>query len=363
MIFDTPTKPSGGGGGGLLKSPHHKSTSALSDVQMTTPPSSKHLAPSHRGKSQTLAATESPSYLSSIGGYQDDFELSPSSSIASGNTSFVSNTGGGGGQQIRGSPGYQSGAMNLEDEIMHHLGGLDDSHSRSSPTGSYSSAHKQDHAHHFELPTASSPITRYKRASSPTIGFPTESSHHQFVLSHETHPRSAGHHPEKRRSHSPDFTGGVRDPYPASYNPPSAMNQAAVASGYHQKSRIPTKSGSSHHYQQQRSVGGVSPHGRHHQGERQREMDPREAQMRYNRAQGSKTMPNPSRNPGHGNPPMMSGGGGAGGMPEGVGGQQKNQGPPQRGPRKASDQEMGLLEVLNMWDKSNQNPFGDGTLV
>lgn len=115
----------------------------------------------------------------------------------------------------------------------------------------------------------------------------------------------------------------------------------------------------------------MSPH--NHQGEKhrekQREMDPREAQLRYIRAQGSKTMPNPSRNPlspGHGNPPMLSGsgGGGGGGMPEGVGGQQQQHpGPPHRGPRKASDQEMGLLEVLNMWDKSNQNPFGDGTLV
>lgn len=356
MIFDTPTKPTSSGGGGLQKSPHHKSTSALSDVQTSTPPSSKHLAPPHRGKSQTLAATESPSYLSSIGGYQDDFELSPSSSIASGNTSFVSNTGG---QQIRGT--HQ---MDLTDEILQHLSTLDDSHSRS-PTGSYSSAHKQDHSHHFDLPTASSPITRYKRATSPNIGFPTEASRHQFVLSNETRPHPSGLRPEARRSHSPDFTGGVRDPYSSSYTPPSMMNQAAVASGYHQKkSRIPTKSGSSHHYQQQRSVGGVSPH--NHKGEKQHEMDPREAQLRYNRAQGSKTMPNPSRNPlspGHGNPPMLSAGGGGGGTPEGVGGQQQHQGGPHRGPRKVSDQEMGLLEVLNMWDKSNQNPFGDGTLV
>ena len=358
MIFDTPTKPTSSAG--LQKSPHHKSTSALSDVQTSTPPPSKpHLSSSARGKSHTLAVTESPSYLSSIGGgYADDLELSPSSSIASGgNASFTA-----GGQQVRGTPG----GMDLAEEIMMHFGGPDGARS---PTGSHSSAHKPDHSRNFELPTASSPVTRYKRATSPTIGFPTE-SRHQFVLSHDTHPPShmAGGRPQQR-SHSPDFPVG-RDPYSSSYHPPSMMNQAAVASGYHQKSRTPTKPGGGqpNQYQKQRSMGGgVSPH--NHHPHYQDDMDP---QMRY-QLQGSKTMPNPSRNPlspgpghGHGNPPMSSGGGGGGGgLPEGVGGQQQQQqqGPPRRGGRKVSEQEMGLLEVLNMWDKSNQNPFGDGTLV
>lgn len=293
--------------------------------------------------------TESPSYLSSIGGgYADDFELSPSSSIASGHASFIM-----GGHQIRGTPG----GMDMADEIMMHFGGADGTRS---PTGSHNSAHKADHpGRNFELPTASSPVTRYKRATSPTIGFPTE-SRHQFVLSHDTHPQhmaaAGGSHRSHQRSHSPDFPVG-REPYSSSYHPPSMMNQAAVASGYHQKSHTPTKPGGQPNYQQQRSVGVTSPH--NHHPYYQDDMDP---QMRY-KLQGSKTMPNPSRNnPGHGNPPMLSGGGG-GGFPEGVGGQQQQQGPPRRGPRKASEQEMGLLEVLNMWDKSNQNPFGDGTLV
>lgn len=348
MIFDTPTKPTSSMG--LQKSPHHKSTSALSDVQTSTTPSSKPHPSSHtgsaKGKSNTLAVTESRSYLSSIGGYTDDFDLSPSSSIASANTSFVSNSGG---QQIRGTLGYQGGGMDLADEILIHFGGIDGRQSKS-PTGSHNSAHKQDHAHRYELPAASSPVTRYKRASSPTIGFPTE-SRQKFV--HDAHPHMGG---RQRRSHSPDFTVGSRDPYSSSSNSPNMMNQSAVSSGYHQKSRIPTKSGGapqSHHYKQQRSVGSAVPHNHYQQDD----MD-----MERYRVQGSKTMPNPSRNPlspGHGNPPMSSGGGG---LPEGVGGQQQ-QGPPHRGPRKVSEQEMGLLEVLNMWDKSNQNPFGDGTLV
>jgi hypothetical protein len=59
---------------------------------------------------------------------------------------------------------------------------------------------------------------------------------------------------------------------------------------------------------------------------------------------------------------MVSGVSGGNAVPEGVGGQQ--QAAPQRRPgnRKVSE-EIGLLEVLNIWDKSNQNPFGDGTLV
>lgn len=392
MIFDTPTKPKNSPGG-LQKSPHHKSTSALSDVQMTSPTSAKlHPSPApSKGKSYTLSVTESSSYLSSIGGYTDEYELSPSSSIASGSASFVSSSGAGG-QQIRGTPGYnQVGvgggdtslgghSMDLADEILQHFSGEDQRlhHSRS-PTGSYNSAHKGgDHApHHIDLPVSSSPISRYKRASSPTIGLPTETSRHQFAPSHDNQPHhhhsGSGHssrggpHVEARRSHSPDYppggSGGGNN-----NNPP--YSHAAVASGYHQKSLIPQKVGAppnQHSYQQQRSVGGVPPHNHFHQGGGSHEIDPREAQRRY-LAQGSKTMPNPSRT----NPLSPSGNSGSatsavavGAVPgtgpagEGPGGQP----PSQRGPRKASDQEMGLLEVLNMWDKSNKNPFGDGTLV
>ena len=84
-------------------------------------------------------------------------------------------------------------------------------------------------------------------------------------------------------------------------------------------------------------------------------------------AHGSKTMSSASRTQqhppgGHGNTPAaaMSAAPSVG-PPVGTG--EPGAMPLHRGPRKASDQEMGLLEVLNMWDKSNKNPFGDGTLV
>lgn len=396
MIFDTPPKQSTPSS--LQKSPHHKSTSALSDVQMTTP-TSKGAASSHlsvKGKVHTLAPTDSPSYLSSIGGYTDDFDLSPSSSIASGgNVSFVSNSGSGV-QQNRGAPGYHGGGgdgtrgglggatlgnLDLADEILQHMSGGGEIHSHS-PTGNYhssssssstSSSHKHVQGRRVDIPAASSPVTRYKRASSPTIGFPTDSRQH-FVLDNHTH-HMTQHHRDGRRSHSPDLAGGRG--HEASYNPPSM----AVA-GHRKQSNLQksSKQQPQQHYQQQQqrvgggvALGGVAPANHFHMTgggmERKQDVDPRGEPRFVGAAHGSKTLPSTSRTQqhppgGHGNttaaamsaaPSMGPGAGPGAGEPGAV--------PHHRGPRKASDQEMGLLEVLNMWDKSNKNPFGDGTLV
>lgn len=375
MIFDTPPKPSSSSSG-MLKSPHHKSTSALSDVQTSTPSSSK----SHyKGKSHTLAVTESPSYLSSISvGYVDEFDqdLSPSSSIASGNASFVSNTPSTGVQHSRGAAGYSGGNtsrvsvgssggafgnLDLAGEIIQQLGGR----RVSSPTGSFNSPRKPEHprqelSRHMDIPTSSSPITRYKRAASPTIVFPTDSQR-QFVVTYEghaPHPAHMSRQHDLRRSRSPDFPQRAV-PYPSSYHPPSMIQQAhaqhkTVPQQHHQYGGVGgAPSGHTHHNQQQQQQHTVANH-QHEGGGDPRSPGSATGQMRY--ASGSKTLPaNASQSrippPGHEE-------GVAPGAPE----QPKLV---SRGTRKASDQEMGLLEVLNMWDKSNKSPFGsgDGTLV
>ena len=381
---------------GLQKSPHHKSTSALSDVQTShTPPPS--LKPQYnKTKSHTLAATDSPSYLSSIStSYADEFDqdLSPSSSIASGNIGFISpsmvnrSTGGppytsssavgGSGISSRG----HGGVGNFEDEVMQ----LVPQQRVTSPTGSYdsprvqhntstSSSHASSRAH-VDIPASSSPITRYKRATSPTINFPTE-SHRQFVVAqHDRDGRAhhgMAHAPHMsvggRRSHSPDFPpreGG----YSSSYHPPGMMHQAA---------KIKTLPPSQNYNQY---VGGGAPPGhaypnqQPHTGQGRgssrkdnyyQEGDPRSpgsassAQMRY--AGGSKTLPASASSQGRPHPPSNHAP--ATGVTGGNSTTPEQAVPPQyRGPRKASDQEIGLLDMLNVWDKSNKSPFGDGTLV
>ena len=94
-------------------------------------------------------------------------------------------------------------------------------HHSTTSSSSSSSSHKHVHRH-VEIPAASSPVTRYKRASSPTIGFPTDSRQH-FVLDNHAH-HMAQHHGDGQRSHSPDLAGGRgREGYPSSssYNPPA----------------------------------------------------------------------------------------------------------------------------------------------
>ena len=401
MIFDTPPKPSGSSN--LQKSPHHKSTSALSDVQTSLPPSSKstHLSslssypgnPQGSKKAHTLAVTESSSYLSSIGGYADEFEeLSPSSSIGSGaNASFVSNHSTAGyqqqhhPQQHRGSGGYMGSPLagrglrdsDFADEIIHHYGGRMadwENHAHSPPRGSYVSPRKPDSAHRHEIPMASSPVTRYKRASSPTIGFPTESQQ-KFVVSHEGQgPRHvhATHPQEIQRSRSPDFYPMREGGYSSSYQPPSMMQQAAAA-GYHKQTTPQNYQQQQQHLVGSRSSGGgnISPsfytqssgkgypsHQQQLQNQHQQQVQERDREwpsddprrrLQYGEHGGvpPRSVNGNVANPSSSNAPVSSG-------------QEKI---PYRGLRKPSDQEMGLLEVLNMWDNSKKNPFGDGTLV
>ncbi len=447
MIFDTPPKHTGSNPSTLQKSPHHKSTSALSDIQTNLAPSSKTTPSSpvpplhhpHGRKSHTLAVTDSPSYLSSIGGYADEFDdLSPdSSSVSSANASFISGYSGGGGNGGggRGGPsavtiGGGGGGMNsrnfdLADEFLQHFsggnsgggggggggGGRIGERPSNSPTGSYSSPRKpSDPGYHgkghIEIPTSSSSsssISRYKRASSPTVGYPADS--HQQVVSREEvgsghahhHAHHAAKHGDIRQSRSPEAQHremGVAHhrEMAGSYNPPGVMEY-----GYQKQLSHPKVI---HHQHREGGGGGMvgaaeraspSNHHHHHHPRNttppQHQNDPRlppppssaaQANSKYRALSpggGSKNSqsriptnaaapppphgPNPGPGGVGGSQPGPAGGGGGGpisaesGLPPSTA----------RGPRKASDQEMGILEVLNMWDKSSKNPFGDGTLV
>ena len=349
MIFDTPPTS---GNSSLQKSPHHKSTSALTDVQTSTlPPSSKQSSSAayptypQGKKANTLAVTESPSYLSSIGGYADEFEdLSPSSA-GSTNTSYMS--------------GYRN--FDLGDEILQHYGAVSphENHSSRSPTGF---SRKSDSKHHVEIPAASSPITRYKRASSPTIGFPTD-SHKQFVVSHGDQPH---HHTQQythaldiHRSHSPDIHNNTT--HPGSYTPPGMLNRM---SAHGNKQLTPQKL--THLYQQQQHSGSnrggggrMSPS--NYSNQHTASGFNKGGQQQHTQQQNDARPPSHSRYsdsivPGTNIPNSQSRRSTSSAHSGVEPGSYRN-------PRKASDQEMGLLEVLNMWDKSTKSPFGDGTLV
>ncbi len=396
IIFDTVSKPSGGGGGGggggagngggvgsnLQKSPHHKSTSALSDVQtnVATSPSGKRSSTtstsysaasssSHAGRAHTLAVTESSSYLSSIGGsgFADDYEAPspPSSGFNSANTSFSSSHannhstahgysgGGSGGGGLRGN-------FDLADEYLHHIagGGGGGSHS-SSPTGYSNSSHSSSsgYHHHRSDVAAGSPVTHYKRASSPVLTFPTENQKSYVAAGHADRVGGGGRHAyhshaqDIARSRSPDLQQH-RLMTSSSYHPPSMLDQPAAAYRHQ----------SVHHHSSR--GGGVSPTmyvqgqmgtGRDHQQGKGWIEDRKSPVQRYQGVNDyphghNKMSPNSQvRNPNHHSSmiPVKD--------PSGY-----------RGNRKASDQEMGIMEALSMMDKRSiaaASKLDDGTLV
>lgn len=424
MIFDTPSKQGGGGGTSLQKSSHHKSTSALSDVQTANPPASSTMgkrgstssapfgAPSHvgssstggmhQGRAHTLAVTES-SYLSSIGsagGYADEFEDAspPSSGFSSANTSFTSNYSSSH-YNTHGHSGYSTGGgggnlrnFDLADEFLQHLstGGSGGGSHSTSPTG-YSTPRKADNiggsntVHpRVDIPASSSPVTRYKRTTSPTIAFPTE-NHQQFIVTHgekgtSRHGHVAAHPQDMKRSRSPDQYKSTN--YSSSYHPPSMMEQGNFFKHHHQHHQPQHQHGQQGPYMQQSNMlhqqgnmlhqqgnlhgGGTSPtmhvHGHmssssghdHHRGGGGHWIEDRKSPTQQSRYSGGgsphgiKTIPNSQSrtNPsGHGSVPSGT---------DSI---------PYHGIRKPSDQEIGILEALSMVDKRVSSKLDDGTLV
>jgi len=448
MIFDTPPKSSSGGGGmggvnnnsgnfggggsgsNLQKSPHHKSTSALSEVQTnnstasassgkrgsTTSAPYAGSSAGHAGRSHTLAVTDSPSYLSSIsvGMYADDYEGAspPSSGISSANTSFTSSSYGGNHSNTHGShhgttiggSGFRGG-FDLGDDIMQHYAGSSGGNSHSSsPTGYSTVSHgsgsgSSGHHHRSDVASGGSPVTHYKKASSPILTGPTD-THKGNIAGHGDRVGGGGggsgkhahhHHHQYHHSHAKDIKRS-RSPdlqhhhlmagFSSSYHAPSTLDQhpnnAAASSYRHHASvqqhpsggmtraggvsptlyiqgqgGVPSSAGGRGDLQCHKTSGWVedrkspvqrhatiaggdfSHHHHHHQQQHQQ----------HGHKSGGQV-----RNPNSHSPSL------------GVKDSANN---PYRGSRKASDQEMGIMEALTMMDKrgANSNKFDDGTLV
>ena len=228
MIFDTPTKPTSHSTtsppSNLQKSPLHKSTSALNEMPMatSTPPTgsfglsnkqhhpvsmSHSMAPAnyqgHPPSGHEHAYSDNygrylygndPRFMVGGDSYADEYDLSPQGSLVSGTGSVFSppnsnNT------SRRSDHGLGLRESNLTDDILQHFSSArghpqhHPQHQQYTPenhthmTGVRSEASLKSHipvprksnvSDSVVIPANSSPITRYKRASSPTLGFPVE---------------------------------------------------------------------------------------------------------------------------------------------------------------------------------------------
>ena len=368
MIFDTPTK-STNQNSSLQKSPHHKSTSALNDVQpattnptqtITHPPvtGSKSVAytphnpPRHKqstssvqsNRSFTTDYSESPSYLTSLDGFADEFDSSPSSSIVSGSTNtFTSQKANQ--LQRRSDQGLRD--FDLTEDFLQHFQMQDTPSNRrenhtpqtsvvkNTSEPSFTSPQKPGVNPHsrglpFDLPATSSPVTRYKRAPSPTIPFTGDG---------------------KTRGHSSSPTPYLPEPdlttYSSSYHPPSNLTHhhphQSHPSQHVDRALYPnppqhTNTSSAHHPRQGSGL---------KQG--QDLMYDNEAALRY--AANSTNY--------SGSDTQVPSGGSSSNIPVPVSAGQRQPG------RHTSEtgESYDLHEMLQIWAKSSKNPFGEGTLV
>lgn len=253
MIFDTPTKSSTPSSS-LQKSPHHKSTSALNDVSTSSSHAHSH-APTN---------IESSSYLANLtSGYADEFDMSPTSSVVSGHSNVFSKP-----ANHHSNQGPRD--FDLADDILQHF-------SIKSGRSSGVSPHKV-----VDIPATSSPVTRYKRSSSPAI----------------------------------------------------------MLEGAHDRSVSPLQQDTAHSYQPPSHLQRPSHHHAHSAGRPQQQQQPQK--LLYDNEAAAKNCP----------PRTSQGGVSKSKIPVPVGSRPSN-------PSESYD----LQEMLQVWEKSNKNPFGEGTLV
>ena len=385
MIFDTPTKPNTSSSS-LQKSPHHKSTSALNDVQSSPtpnstpqhnahtqnkhiplsnshslarhPPSHHHTVPhhehSHSDRSYTSDYNGSARFTVS-GAFPENYDLSPPSSVVNAQRTITS---------PQSAPPTQKQSnqglrdFNLTDEFLQHFS----PHGRDprppghtpSPGGQYHHAHhhQQQHGNYspkkippdqrsrlpFDVPGTSSPVTRYKRASSPDIRFPVEG-------------KTRGYLPQQNRSPSPGNYGY------------SAAN-THLASSYHQTGQYLVADG--HSPGQRSSSGGYSGNktlpqsaaGAHYQAPpttQQQQMS-----QPVSRTDQTGNVADHARNP---NWYDGESGGGHPAPPQGSNYPNQAEGPPSQRTAQLRDDSLDLQDMLKIWQESSKNPFGEGTLV
>ena len=322
MIFDTPSKSSNQNSS-LQKSPHHKSTSALNDVTASTsaqPPThtpvtaTQSHAPHKQSVSsaysdRSLANTDSPNYLANLtSGFADEFDSSPTSSVVSSQSNIFP-------KQANRHSNQGLREFDLTEDFLQHFSmrdpgsGRGSNHApyeagivRNSSTPKFNSPVKPGGV---DIPVTSSPVTRYKRSSSPNLVYLGDKGHH----------RSSSPLGEYEQQH------------------------AVLSSSYHPPSHL-------HHPPQ-----GHQPHTSHR---------PQNEGALYS---------NPPHNQPGTRPPQRPGAGGGGNMlydNEAAAKREKPSKIPvptgQRAPSNSSES-YDLHEMLQVWEKSNKNPFGEGTLV
>ena len=282
MIFDTPNK-SANTSSSLQKSPHHKSTSALNDVTAPAPHTASHPHTSHPHSAafpnpSFASEFESPSYLANLtSGFADEFDSSPNASIVSGQSNVFSKSGSRHSNQALRD-------FDLTEDILQHFSMNETPvHRHANPKPAYNSPVKD-----VDIPATSSPVTRYKRSSSPAM-----------IITDRTRYRSTS--PLEEAAHS--------------YHPPSHL---------HRPPPPPT-----HQARQPPPV--------------QKLLYDNEAGMKHNG-------PTPPPTQGGSRIPVPVGGSGSR-IPVPV------------GARPSNPESYDLHEMLKVWENSNKNPFGEGTLV
>lgn len=453
MIFDTPTKPTSHGPSSpsLQKSPLHKSTSALNEmpVATSTPPSSAFAPTSFGGPNEQYtpggtsnyqghSRMQTPGYEHShsdynrfrydpmtrfmVGGgelYADEYDISPPGSTvsASGRASVFSPPS----NVSRRSDQQGLKEFDLADAFLQHF-----SNGRGHQQPQYSSTSGENHTHPDPPPTVrsehsfahlqvgghrsnvsdnviiatnSSPISRFKRASSPNIGFPAEGQSGYIVSNrrqreyspesynsrHMLYGREDHQHPQYAQEsyRNPHLTSGV---HPHSYQTPSPIATApGVHSNYAQQC-LPSSS-------RQKTPTKASPHSRipvmsrkaapnHHSSPQKPQSSTghtgqtRNAALWYDDNSGIEP---PRATQGYDQLKRVSGGShvtstGSGGVQRivnhPIAGQVPTHAQPQQPhpqgitmPRQHSEECYNVQEMLNIWDNSSKSPFGEGTLV
>ena len=299
----------------------------------------------YQGRAHTLAVTDSPSYLSSIGGggYADEFEdVSPTSSeISSTNASFNY---GGGHYNPHGPASYFSGGgggnsrnFDLADEFLQHLstGGNGGGGNHSGSSTSYG-AGNNPHNPRVEISTISGSVPHYKGSSSPNV-----ENHKQFAgHGDRAVPRHGPH--DMQRSRSPDHQNASSSHSP-SYHSPSmehANYQQQFRGQYHHGQQQPNVS-----HLQQNSLGERTSPTMYVQGHSSSSSTGRDHQFRFS-GTGGNSSPHGTKLSSSNSRAISSG-------PDSA---------PYRGVRKPSE-EIGILEALTMLDQSAENQYDDGTLV
>ena len=347
MIFNTPSTKQSPAGGSLQKSPHHKSTSALSDLQSGQPQElAKHTPvsatqsfayPHHKQSyssmhsEQSFASdyTQSPSYLSSAA-FNDDFDTSPPSSVVSANTSFM--------YQGQRRDHHSLRDFDLTEDFLQHLSRERREGFSPPPTNPLPQTHLSPRRPNTDsgygssrlLPVTSSPLSQ-KRSSSPSPDVQYPADPRSGYLNHGGVGVS-----NRFRSSSPDLylpAPDFQQTYSSSYQPPSTFSRTLPNPNQRpsHQSHASTSGPSKPAYKL--NTAPPNPNWYNNGGADQSYQDagPRGGEQHQSAISGH---------------PAPAG-----------------QKIPAPGRRKPSEESYDLQEMLKIWDESNKNPFGEGTLV